>query len=165
MSRYDDYFFMDDETPFPSDGVLYYGAHDASDFLEVEGAGLQVNSWHRAFGVPQDRPLDHTAEDLLELRLNLIREEFEEVVKALADVTNSQYTDASKTALLKELCDLCVVAIGTADTFGMDFDGAFREVMRSNMSKLGPSGEVLRRDDGKVLKGPNYRAPDLSAFI
>lgn len=88
------------------------------------------------------------------LRWNLIKEEYEEVV------------DASEPAhLLKELADLVYVTYGFAATFGWNLDEAVRRVHASNMSKLGDDGQPIYREDGKVLKGPHYEAPDLNDLV
>lgn len=114
---------------------------------------------------------------VLSMRLCLIREEAEEVEDAvclLADkVFNAEFLGidmteeikAAKAALLKELCDLQYVLSGFAVTFGLPFDEAFKRVHESNMSKLGPDGKPVYREDGKVLKGPNYKKPDLSDLV
>ena len=70
-----------------------------------------------------------------------------------------------KRKLTKELADLMYVTIGFATTFGLPLEEVFYEVHKSNMSKLGPNGEVLRREDGKILKGINYKEPDLDQFF
>lgn len=95
--------------------------------------------------------LDH---DTVQLREKLMSEELRETVEAMYD------QDLKSVA--KELADILYVVYGTAVSYGIDIDKVFKEVHSSNMSKLGPNGEVLRREDGKVLKGPNYREPDLS---
>ena len=114
---------------------------------------------------------------VLSMRLCLIREEAEEVEDAvclLADkvfnaellgIDMAEEIKAAKAALLKELCDLQYVLSGFAVTFGLPFDEAFKRVHESNMSKLGPDGKPIYRDDGKVLKGPNYKKPDLSDLV
>ena len=114
---------------------------------------------------------------VLSMRLCLIREEAEEVEDAvclLADkVFNAELLGldmneeikAAKAALLKELCDLQYVLSGFAVTFGLPLDEAFKRVHESNMSKLGPDGKPIYREDGKVLKGPNYKKPDLSDLV
>ena len=114
---------------------------------------------------------------VLSMRLCLIREEAEEVEDAvclLADkVFNAEFLGidltedikAAKAALLKELCDLQYVLSGFAVTFGLPLDEAFKRVHESNMSKLGPDGKPIYREDGKVLKGPNYKKPDLSDLV
>ena len=111
------------------------------------------------------------------MRLCLIREEAEEVEDAvclLADkvfnaellgIDMTEEIKAAKAALLKELCDLQYVLSGFAVTFGLPFDEAFKRVHESNMSKLGPDGKPIYREDGKVLKGPNYKKPDLSDLV
>ena len=66
---------------------------------------------------------------------------------------------------MKEACDLVYVVLGTFVEFGWDFDEAFKRVHESNMSKLDAEGKPIYREDGKVLKGPNYHKPDLSDLI
>ena len=114
---------------------------------------------------------------VLSMRLCLIREEAEEVEDAvclLADkvfnaellgIDMTEEIKAAKAALLKELCDLQYVLSGFAVTFGLPLDEAFKRVHESNMSKLGPDGNPIYREDGKVLKGPNYKKPDLSDLV
>ena len=93
-----------------------------------------------------------TEKDLL--RLVLVKEEYAEVLSA---------TEAED--LLKELADLVYVTYGYAATFGWDLDEAVRRVHASNMSKLDDKGEPIYREDGKVLKGPNYQEPDLTDLV
>ena len=114
---------------------------------------------------------------VLSMRLCRSREEAEEVEDAvclLADkvfnaellgIDMNEEIKAAKAALLKELCDLQYVLSGFAVTFGLPFDEAFKRVHESNMSKLGPDGKPIYREDGKVLKGPNYKKPDLSDLV
>ena len=66
---------------------------------------------------------------------------------------------------LKELCDLVFVCYQFAATYDLDLDEALRRVFESNMSKLDESGKPIYREDGKVLKGPNYQPPDLSQLF
>lgn len=66
--------------------------------------------------------------------------------------------------IAKESADLKVVTYGTDCALGIDSDVAFRAVNDSNMSKIGPNGEVVKRDDGKILKGPHYREADMSVI-
>ncbi len=89
-----------------------------------------------------------TRHDLL--RLMLVKEEYGELLSA---------TDEEN--LIKELADLVYVTYGYAATFGWNLDEAIRRVHASNMSKLDERGEPIFREDGKVLKGPNYREPYL----
>ena len=115
--------------------------------------------------------------DVLRLRMSLLREELREVEEEAGNIEDVIYQgviegDVSKedltrvkAALLKELCDLQYVLSGFAVTFGLPFDEAFERVHESNMSKLGPDGKPIYREDGKVLKGPNYKKPDLSDLV
>ena len=93
-----------------------------------------------------------TDKDLL--RLVLVKEEYAEVLSAI-----------EAEDLLKELADLVYVTYGYAATFGWDLDEAVRRVHASNMSKLDDKGEPIYREDGKVLKGPNYQEPDLTDLV
>ena len=68
-------------------------------------------------------------------------------------------------ACLKELADLVYVCAQYAENMDWDLEQALRRVHRSNMSKLGEDGKPVKREDGKVLKGPNYQPPDLSDLI
>lgn len=65
----------------------------------------------------------------------------------------------------KELADLKVVTEGAALEYGIPLDSVFAEVHRSNMSKLMPDGTARLREDGKVLKGPNYRPADVAGVL
>ena len=89
-----------------------------------------------------------TRHDLL--RLMLVKEEYAELLSA---------TDEEN--LIKELADLVYVTYGYAATFGWNLDEAVRRVHASNMSKLDINGQPIFREDGKVLKGPNYKEPYL----
>lgn len=115
--------------------------------------------------------------DVLRLRMGLLREELREVEEEAGNIEDVIYQgviegDVSKedlkrvkAALLKELCDLQYVLSGFAVTFGLPLGEAFKRVHESNMSKLGPDGKPIYREDGKVLKGPNYKKPDLSDLV
>lgn len=85
--------------------------------------------------------------DIRELRIQLLREEFEEYLRAEAAHDLVDVADA--------LADMLYVIYGTAVSYGIPMDEVFSEVHASNMSKLGPDGQPIFREDGKVLKGPN----------
>lgn len=91
------------------------------------------------------------------LRKQLIQEEFNELQEA--------YEEKNILGFAKELADLLYVCYGTAVALGIDIDKVFEEVHESNMSKLDLNGQVLRREDGKVLKGPKYKPPDLNFIM
>lgn len=94
--------------------------------------------------------------ELGKLRLELIREEFEELTVATNAMDMIEIADA--------LTDILYVVYGAGHAFGIDLDACFAEVHDSNMSKLGADGKPIYREDGKVLKGPNFRSPDLAQF-
>ena len=96
-------------------------------------------------------------ERLKELRYELIREELEEFRDAL---DRNDIVDAADA-----LTDILYVVYGAGHAFGINLDHTFAEVQRSNMSKLGPDGKPIFREDGKVLKGPNYTKPDLRKIL
>lgn len=99
----------------------------------------------------------------VEAQFDLIKEEFIEVRDELWDLPYDAKPkeNIDRRKLAKELSDLLYVVYDTAEYFNIDIDRAFDEVHRSNMSKLGEDGKPLYREDGKVLKGPNYQPPKL----
>lgn len=95
--------------------------------------------------------------DLKPMRATLLHEEHRELQEALEQ--------GNRKEIAQELADLIYVAYGTALVFDIDLDAAIREVHRANMTKLGEDGKPILRDDGKVLKGPNYTPPDMSVSL
>jgi predicted HAD superfamily Cof-like phosphohydrolase len=132
-----------------------------------------VAEFHEAFGLPNEsHPVLKPDAALLRLRLRLITEEYEEVVKDIRDLIGMDVADASPETrleglrkLLKELCDLRYVVEGAAASLGLPIEEAYREVHRSNMSKLGPGGKPIYDPGGKVMKGPNYSPADMTPFV
>lgn len=133
-----------------------------------------VREFHSAFGASENVELVQGKQslDLLALRLGLVAEEYKEVAQATTDLGNALFMKRGdetitkrKEELLKELADVLYVVYGFAVTYGWDLDEAFRRTHVSNMSKLGEDGKPILRDDGKVLKGPNYAKPDLSGLV
>ena len=102
---------------------------------------------------------------LWDMQVSLIAEECEEFFRASDDLFRDPNNNLKREHLLKELADLTFVAYQFAAAFGFNLDGAMDQVFRSNMSKLDEDGKVHFRSDGKVLKGPNYREPDLSGLF
>lgn len=91
------------------------------------------------------------------LRRKLHEEEHAELIEAI---------DASDlVGIAQELADVVYVAYGTAYSLGIPLDAVLAEVHRANMSKMGDDGRPVLREDGKVLKGPNFRPPDVAAVI
>ncbi|MFC8801355.1 hypothetical protein ACFT2C_26790 [Promicromonospora sp. NPDC057138] len=107
--------------------------------------------------------------ELAEHRRTLLAEEAREAAEALTDLAEvlraGNDPTAAYQAVAKELADVLYIAYGTADALGIDLPAVFVEVHRSNMSKLDPDGRVLRREDGKVLKGPGYQPPVLDDLV
>lgn len=102
----------------------------------------------------------------IHLRMDLIAEEFTEVNDEVyyfdEDVGAEELLpNIRKSDLAKELADLLYVVYGAADCFDIDIDKVFKEVHKSNMSKLGDDGKPVYREDGKVMKGPNYQPVQL----
>lgn len=95
--------------------------------------------------------------NLAALRLDLIEEEVQELRDGFGRSSLLEVADA--------LTDILYVVYGAGHAFGIDLDDCFHEVHRSNMTKLGEDGRPLYREDGKVMKGPNYEEPDLDQFI
>lgn len=117
-----------------------------------------VGEFHMAFQLPiSTRPQVHVQEELSELRIELIREEFEEFKDAVEREDVVAIADA--------LGDIVYVAYGAAITYGIDLDAVIREIHRANMSKLGPDGRPVIREDGKVLKGPGYSPPEIAGVL
>lgn len=124
----------------------------------VSEALSAVAEFHCAFDLPvETRPQQRVASSLGSLRIELLREEFEEFVLA---VENSDVV-----AIADALADIVYVAYGSALTYGIDLDAVLREVHRANMSKLGPDGRPLMRADGKVLKPETYSSPDIQRVL
>jgi predicted HAD superfamily Cof-like phosphohydrolase len=91
------------------------------------------------------------------LRIDLIKEELEELTEAMQDENLLEVADA--------LTDILYVTYGAGHAFGIDLDKCFEEVQNSNMSKLGEDGKPIYNEAGKVMKGPNYFKPDLSKYL
>lgn len=133
-----------------------------------------LRQWHQAVG--EKKFIERGSkerDDLITLRAVLIQEEFKEVLGALLEYRVSGLVDEylpgdshnaegePLEALAKELADLLYVLYGTADLLDIPLEAVFAEVHRSNMSKVGEDGTVLRREDGKILKPDTYREADV----
>jgi len=96
-------------------------------------------------------------QNLAKLRLELIREEVEELNVGIEGMDIVEIADA--------LTDILYVVYGAGHAFGIDLDECYQEVHRSNMSKLGADGKPIYREDGKILKGPDYFHPNLKDIL
>lgn len=120
-----------------------------------------VTEFHDSFKCPiRNSPMSDSEFkewDRAKLRLDLIEEEAQELVDA--------YTANDVVEVADALGDMIYVIYGMAIEMGVNLDDVVAEIHRSNMSKLGPGGKPLYREDGKVLKGPNYTRPDIRKVI
>ncbi len=127
----------------------------------MSGATIdKVREFHETYGLPVEKKMTISDEKTNALRINLLEEELDELRDALAAGDLVETLDA--------LIDLQYVLDGAFLSFGMQDlkEAAFDEVHRSNMSKLGADGKpIVRPEDGKILKGPDYFKPDISQFI
>lgn len=145
---------------------------EVSEFIRVFDASTDIALWERLI-----------EEEVMELHVELTADNInrENVLKEAADVI---YVVTPLIGIVEALGDIGLVSeermiklqklVERADNklevaigmFGEDTIGeAVKLVHASNMSKLGEDGKPIRRDDGKILKGPNYKAPDLSALV
>jgi len=119
-----------------------------------------VKDFHDAFGLDvASSPTVKLQDRIKELRFRLMEEE------------NIEYLEAAKNNDLVEVADalgdMLYILCGTILSHGMQYiiEDVFDEIQRSNMSKLGEDGQPIYREDGKVMKGPNYFKPDLKKII
>ena len=121
---------------------------------------LAVKEFHKAFKLDYlDKPKADLGMDKNKLRFNLMKEENEEYFEAANNNDMVEGADA--------LGDMLYILCGTIIEHGMEhkIDEIFREIQNSNMSKLGADGSPIYREDGKVLKGPNYFKPDIEGIL
>ena len=111
----------------------------------------------KTFGQEVKEKSSFSSDKINELRVNLIKEELEELKIAIDSKNLVEVADA--------LTDILYVTYGAGHAFGINLDRCFDEVQQSNMSKLGDNGNPIYNDSGKVMKGPKYFKPDLSKFI
>ena len=101
---------------------------------------------------------DEYNRDQFQMYCDLIQEEQQELVNAMAEADEVEQLDA--------LIDIMVVTAGALHSLGVDADGAWKEVMRSNFAKVDArTGKVTRREDGKVLKPAGWEPPRLKGFL
>jgi len=119
-----------------------------------------VKEFHLAFGLGVlNTPKASLGENKLKLRYELMAEENEEYLEAAMRDDLVEVADA--------LGDMLYILCGTILEHGMQYkiEEVFEEIQRSNMSKLGKDGKPIYREDGKVLKGPDYFKPDIESII
>jgi predicted HAD superfamily Cof-like phosphohydrolase len=119
-----------------------------------------VKEFHTAFNIGHsETPLADVGETKKYLRYNLMKEENEEYLDAVQKNDLVEIADA--------LGDMMYILCGTIIEHGLQdkMEAIFDEIQRSNMSKLGDDGKPIYREDGKVMKGPNYFKPDFSKLL
>jgi predicted HAD superfamily Cof-like phosphohydrolase len=119
-----------------------------------------VKAFHEAFKIGyRDTPKADLGQDKNLLRYKLMREENEEYLEAANNNDLVEVADA--------LGDMLYILCGTIIEHGLQhkIEAVFEEIQRSNMSKLDENGQPIYREDGKVLKGPNYFKPDIANIL
>jgi predicted HAD superfamily Cof-like phosphohydrolase len=113
----------------------------------------QLEEFHKAYGVAMNEPVGPVPTKAQSIRGKLQIEEAEEIQAAIEKGDLVEIADG--------VIDSLYIAIGTAVAYGFQhkLPELFDAVHRSNMSKLGPDGKPLYREDGKVIKGPNFKPP------
>ena len=117
----------------------------------------KVGTFMKTFGQEVKKSSSFSNDKINELRVNLIKEELDELIEAMNKKDLVEVADA--------LTDILYVTYGAGHAFGINLDKCFDEVQRSNMSKLGADGKPIYNEHGKVMKGPNYYEPNLKKFI
>ncbi|WP_298392307.1 nucleoside triphosphate pyrophosphohydrolase family protein [Flavobacterium sp.] len=119
-----------------------------------------VKEFHTAFGIGYSETMRaHLGDDKNLLRFNLMKEENEEYLEAVQNNDIVEIADA--------LGDMLYILCGTIIEHGLQdkIEEVFEEIQRSNMSKLGEDGRPIYREDGKVMKGPNYFKPNFEEIL
>ena len=117
------------------------------------------------FRVYMGCPINSFSPEVLNLQRRLISEEYNEFLDAHCEAVAYIQNKRSRVEALKELTDLVYVCYQYASAAGWDLDEALDRVHRSNLSKLDDNNKPIRREDGKVLKGPNYKLPVLIDLV
>ena len=117
----------------------------------------KVGTFMETFGQEVKTKPSFSTEKINKLRIDLIKEELEELTEAMNKRDLLEVADA--------LTDILYVTYGAGHAFGIDLDKCFDEVQNSNMSKLDENGKPIYNESGKVMKRPNYFKPDLSKFV
>ena len=116
-----------------------------------------VKTFMQTFGQEVKIKAEFPKEKIVKLRYDLIKEELNELQNAIKTKNLKEIADA--------LTDILYVTYGAGHAYGIDLDKCFKEVQKSNMSKLGEDGKPIYNKKGKVMKGPKYFEPNLKQFI
>ena len=117
----------------------------------------KVGTFMKTFGQEVKANPSFSSDKINKLRIDLIKEELEELTDAMNNKDLLEVADA--------LTDILYVTYGAGHAFGINLDNCFDEVQNSNMSKLDENGNPIKNEQGKVLKGPKYFKPNLSKFL
>lgn len=117
----------------------------------------KVKTFMNTYGQDVKEKAEFPDNKIVQLRIDLIEEELNELKEAIKNNDIVEVADA--------LTDILYVTYGAGHSFGVNLDECFDEVQRSNMSKLGEDGKPIYNDSGKVMKGPNYFAPNLKKIV
>ena len=164
--------------PVEMDGVLPLVAHDGVGEREGDDPEALVRRFHHVYGLPIQTDGASLKRESLNMRMSLIAEEFSELVGAVyGQAARAEIESSYRRAVAADdgtrdtvetadaLADLIYVIYGMALETGIDLASVLAEVQRSNMSKLGADGKPVYREDGKVLKGPDYFPPNVEAVL
>ena len=132
------------------DGQQFKGEKLMSNFEDVR---IFMKTFGQMIKIKPQFPDEKT----MRLRYELIKEELNELEEAMKTKNLKEVADA--------LTDILYVTYGAGCAYGIDLDKCFKEVQRANMSKLGEDGKPIYNEKGKVMKGPNYLAPNLKQFV
>ena len=117
----------------------------------------KVGIFMKTFGQDVKNKASFSTDKINKLRIDLIKEELNELTEAMKNKDLLEVADA--------LTDILYVTYGAGHAFGIDLDKCFDEVQSSNMSKLDKDGKPIYNESGKVMKGPNYFKPNLNKFL
>ena len=117
----------------------------------------EVKHFMTTYGQEVKTKSEFPDEQIIKLRIDLIKEELNELTEAIEQRNIVEVADA--------LTDILYVTYGAGHSFGINLDLCFGEVQRSNMSKLNDDGKPIYNEHGKVMKGSNYTKPNLKQFI
>ena len=117
----------------------------------------KVGIFMKTFGQDVKNKPSFSSDKINKLRIDLIKEELNELQEAMKNNDLLEVADA--------LTDILYVTYGAGHAFGIDLDKCFNEVQSSNMSKLDENGTPIYNESGKVMKGSNYFKPNLSKFV
>ncbi len=126
--------------------------------LNTSSLQTQAKEFRKSYRIPNSKTVSQRS-----VQKNLIVEEFKEFLEAEGMLF--RHNPAFQSDTLKELADLVYVCYQYAENMGWDLDEAMNRVHLSNMSKLDEEGNPIYREDGKVLKGPNYEPPTLTDLL